>query len=208
MKYLLFLFLVFSCSYASPSRAEPVVVFYGDSLISGYGLKNKKDFLPNVLMDKLNNTGLNIKIRNAGVAGNTTSDGVVRLNWTLQEQTDYFILALGANDMLRFTPVATIVKNLDTILAQLKEKKIPTLLVGVKAPPNYGKEYVNSLEKAYLNLAKKYAIPLYPFLLDGIASVAKLNQADGIHPNPRGVKIIVNNFYVVVAKWLKSFVSK
>jgi acyl-CoA thioesterase-1 len=130
---------------------------------------------------------------NAGVSGDTSSGGRDRLDWSVPEGTEAVILELGANDALRGIDPKLTFSALSDILTRLKARGVAVLLCGMVAPPNYGSDYSARFNAIYPELAKSFAVPLYPFFLDGVAADAKLNQADGMHPTPEGVDIIVKN---------------
>lgn len=176
---------------ALPAAAAPVkILMLGTSLTQGYGLPPGTE-IPAVLQSSLKTKGVDAKIINAGVSGDTSSGGLARLDWSLADRPDAAIIELGSNDALRGIAPKVTEKNLAAILAKLKAQKIPVLLLGMMAPRNLGPEYAKSFDPIYPRLAKQYDALLYPFVLDGVALDAKLNQADGIHPNPKGVKIVV-----------------
>jgi acyl-CoA thioesterase-1 len=135
---------------------------------------------------------------NAGVSGDTSSGGRDRLDWSVPEGTGAVILELGANDALRGTDPAVTRAALSDILTRLKARKIAVLMCGMVAPPNYGSDYAARFNSIYPDLAKSFAVPLYPFFLEGVAANRKLNQADGLHPTAEGVDIIVNNILPTV----------
>jgi acyl-CoA thioesterase-1 len=170
----------------------------GDSLVAGYGLA-VEDAFPEQLEISLREAGYNVKVINAGVSGDTSAGGLSRLDWTLNDNPQMVIVELGANDALRGLPVEQTFQNLDAILGQLKEKGIEVLIAGMQAPRNLGEDYTKSFDRIYPMLADKHNVALYPFFLDGVALNPALNQPDGIHPNPDGVKIIVSRIlpYVI-----------
>jgi acyl-CoA thioesterase-1 len=135
---------------------------------------------------------------NAGVSGDTSSGGRDRLDWSVPEGTEAVILELGANDALRGTDPAVTRAALSDILTRLKARKIAVLMCGMVAPPNYGSDYAARFNSIYPDLAKSFAVPLYPFFLEGVAANRNLNQADGLHPTAEGVDIIVNNILPTV----------
>lgn len=195
-------------SFSSPAKAEEgfcdgkKLVTFGDSLMAGYGLPPGGAY-PERLIDELKRENFLGEVVNAGVSGDTTSGGLARLNWSLGEDTDFVMLELGANDALRGIPVEQTRKNLDTIIAQLEEKGIQVLLVGMMAPPNMGAEYGAAFNSIYPDLSAKHNIPLYPFFLEGVAAIPELNQDDGIHPNPEGVSIILEKTLPTIVSFLK-----
>jgi acyl-CoA thioesterase-1 len=183
-------------------EAKPVkLVVLGDSLSAGLGL-SAADAFPAKLQKALRDKGIVIDIGNAGVSGDTASGGRDRLDWSVPEGTQGVILELGANDALRGTDPAVTKTALSDILTRLKTRGVPVLLCGMVAPPNYGKDYADRFNTIYPDLAKSFGVPLYPFFLDGVAADAKLNQADGIHPTPGGVDIIVRNIMPKVEAFL------
>ncbi len=176
---------------AVPARAEPVrIVALGDSLTAGYGLEPAESFT--VQLEKaLKARGHDIVIVNAGVSGDTSSDGAARVDWSIGEDADAVIVELGANDALRGVDPAITRDSLDGLLARLGERGLPVLLAGMLAPPNLGADYGARFNPIYPELAAKHGTLFYPFFLDGVAAEARLNQPDGIHPNAEGVAIIV-----------------
>jgi acyl-CoA thioesterase-1 len=171
--------------------AEPFrLLVLGDSLTAGYGLTAPDNF-PNRLQAALRANGRNVEVVNAGVSGDTTAGGLARLGWALRDAPDAVIVELGANDALRGLDPQTAYGNLDRILAALVDEQVPTLLAGMRAPPNLGAEYGAAFDAIYPRLAEKHGVPLYPFFLDGVAAQPALNQEDGIHPNAKGVDRIV-----------------
>ena len=187
---------------AAADEAKTIIGF-GDSLMAGYGL-NQPDSFTVRLEAELKSEGLDVHVVNAGVSGDTTTGGRSRLAWTIDGQPkkpDLVILELGANDALRGLSPSLTRKNLDWMLAQLKQRGIPVLLAGMMAPPNMGRDYGNEFNAIYPDLAKKYGVAFYPFFLDGVAADPTLNQGDGMHPNPKGVKIIVGKIapYIITA---------
>ena len=177
---------------AHSSRAEDTVriLALGDSLTAGYGL-TEADSFPSQLQTALNARGYGVAMINGGVSGDTTAGGLARLEWALADKPDLVIVALGANDGLRGIDPETTRANLAAILEQLQQRKLPALLVGMLAPPNLGQGYGDRFNAIYPELAEHYQLSLYPFFLDGVATEPDLNQADGIHPNARGVAVIV-----------------
>jgi acyl-CoA thioesterase-1 len=137
--------------------------------------------------------GIDVDMTNAGVSGDTSSGGRDRLDWSVPDGTDVVILELGANDALRGLDPKVTREALSDILTRLKARKIAVLLCGMVAPPNYGSDYAARFNAIYPDLAASFGVPLYPFFLEGVAADAKLNQADGMHPTPEGVDVIVKN---------------
>ncbi|NVN85820.1 MAG: arylesterase [Rhodopseudomonas sp.] len=185
---------------AAPTRPIKLVVL-GDSLSAGYGLPAAAAF-PVRLQKALKSNGRETEIINAGVSGDTASGGLGRLDWSVPADTEAVILELGANDALRGTDPKVTRAALDEILKRLKSRNIKVLLCGMLAPPNYGADYAAQFNAIYPDLAKTYAVPLYPFFLDGVATIANLNQADGLHPTAEGVDTVVNNILPTVEAFL------
>ncbi|MBS0275556.1 MAG: arylesterase [Proteobacteria bacterium] len=180
--------------------AAPVkILAIGTSLTQGYGLPPGTE-IPAVLEAQLKQKGIDATVINAGVSGDTSAGGLSRLDWSLADHPNAAIVELGSNDALRGIDPASTEKNLTAILTKLKAKHIPVLLLGMRAPKNFGPEYEAKFNAIYPRLARQYDVLLYPFVLDGVALNPKLNQKDGIHPNPAGVKIIVSKILPDVLK--------
>ena len=162
----------------------------GDSLTAGLGLEANEAF-PAKLEVALKSRYPSLKIINGGVSGDTAADGLARLDWALTDEVGGLIVELGANDALRGLDAAQTETALNTIMVKAQLMNLPVLILGMKAPPNMGPDYVARFDGLYPRLAAKYQALLYPFYLDGVAANASLNQADGIHPNGQGVDVIV-----------------
>jgi acyl-CoA thioesterase I len=170
---------------------QPIkIVALGDSLTAGLGLPEKDGFVPR-LQAALAAKGISAEVANAGVSGDTATDGLARLDWSVPPGTDAVILELGANDMLRGIKPQVTREALETMLRRLAGRHIVVLICGMRAAPNLGAEYGQSFEHIYPELAAKYGVLLYPFFLDGVAGDGGLNQHDGLHPNAAGVDVIV-----------------
>jgi acyl-CoA thioesterase-1 len=166
------------------------VVALGDSLTAGYGLAEQDGFVPR-LQAALAAKGVSATIANAGVSGDTATDALARLDWSVPAQTQAVIVELGANDMLRGIDPRLPRKALETILQRLSARHIAVLLCGMRAAPNLGSAYGQAFERMYPQLAAQYGVALYPFFLDGVAANPQLMQRDGMHPNAAGVGVIV-----------------
>jgi acyl-CoA thioesterase I len=175
---------------AQQASREIVIVALGDSLTAGYQLPPDASF-PSQLEKALTSRGANVKVINAGVSGDTAADGLARLDWSLPDNADAAIVELGANDSLRGIPVSETTRVLDSLLAKLKERKLPVLIAGMEAPRNWGPDYVTAFRAMYVDLAGKYDAALYPFFLDGVALDSGLTLPDGLHPTAKGVGRIV-----------------
>ena len=191
MKKILYI-LVFLISPLSTQAQDFKIILFGDSLMAGYGL-DSSNHLDRLLKEDLLKLNFQSTVVNSSVSGDTSSGGLNRLNWSLQDDYDLFILGLGANDMLRGINPEITKNNLINIIKTVLDKKIHILLTGMQAPSSYGNKYQKSFNKIYTNLAEKFEISYYPFLLEGVALNPDLNQADGKHPNIKGIKIISQN---------------
>jgi acyl-CoA thioesterase I len=192
----------------NPAFAGPIkVVVLGDSLSAGLGL-SASDAFPARLKKALEDKRIDVDIVNAGVSGDTASGGRDRLDWSVGEGTEAVIVELGANDALRGTDPSVTRAALSDILKRLKARGIAVLLCGMLAPQNYGRDYADRFNSIYPDLAKSYGVTLYPFFLDGVAADKTLNQADGIHPTPAGVDIIVKNILPTVEAFLGAIKGK
>jgi acyl-CoA thioesterase-1 len=193
---------------AQTQAATPAkVVVLGDSLSAGLGLVGSAAF-PARLQKALKAKGIDVDISNAGVSGDTTSGGRDRLDWSVPEGTEAVILELGANDALRGIDPKVTRAALTDILTRLQARKIAVLLCGMVAPPNYGADYSARFNAIYPDLAKAFQVPLYPFFLEGVASDASLNQADGLHPTAEGIDVIVKNILPTVEAFLSTLLRQ
>ncbi|MEK6781602.1 MAG: arylesterase [Bacteroidota bacterium] len=197
VKYLLI--IAFTITLQTPQKK--VILFFGDSLTAGYGLSIEEAF-PALAEKHLNKSGKTVKAVNAGLSGETSAGGLTRIDWILRQPIDIFVLELGANDGLRGLPLDQTRKNLQAIIdkVRIKYPNVKFVLAGMMVPPNMGKEYTTEFKKIYPDLAKKNKATLIPFLLEGVGGNEKLNQADGIHPNVEGHKIVAGN----ISKILKT----
>ncbi len=189
---------------ATPVLAAPkpkIITMLGDSITAGYGLPAAQS-LPVQLEAALKARGLNVRVRGAGVSGDTTAAGLARVNFSVQADTDLCLVALGGNDLLQGLDTGRTRSNLAAILKKLKARRIHAMLAGMRAPPAIGAGYARDFSAIYPALAKQYAVPLYPDLLAGVAGIPRLNQRDGIHPNPEGVRLIVQKLAPAIARVL------
>lgn len=198
LKTFLLLLSVAMLMLASPARAEAITILaLGDSLTAGLGLDPSAAF-PARLEAALRRKGHDATVRNAGVSGDTAALGAARLDWALTDAVDAVIVEFGANDALRGLPVSQAEAALDDILGKLKAKGLAVLLAGMRAPPNLGPDYEADFNGMYRRLAKAHGVAIYPFFLEGVAAVPGLNQADGMHPNAKGVEVIVDRILPAV----------
>ena len=193
----------FAAVTAGPAGAadKPRLMVLGDSLTAGYGLP-AADAFPVRLEAALEKAGISATVINAGVSGDPTAGGLARIAWALADKPTHAVVELGANDALRGIDPGTTRRNLDALLARLQTAGVKVLLAGMYAPPNWGREYEEDFRKIYPDLAAKYDIGLYPFFLDGVAARRELNQDDGIHPNEKGVAVIVERILPHVRRLL------
>ena len=177
----------------------PQVLAFGDSLTAGLGLPVEQTF-PSRLEARLKADGLGLRVVNAGNSGDTTTDGLARLDWALAEKPDIVILELGANDALRGIDPKTVRANLDAMITKIQTSGAKVLLTGMQAPPNWGADYQHEFDRIYPELARAHGVTLYPFFLEGVAMDPKLNQPDGLHPNEAGVAALVDRIAPYVAR--------
>jgi acyl-CoA thioesterase-1 len=191
---------------ATPAQAREVLILaFGDSLSAGYGLK-PQDAFPAQLQTTLRKQGVAARVHNGGVSGDTTTAGRGRLGWVLtglKAKPDLVILELGANDMLRGQSPALAKANLDAMIADLKRRKIPVLLAGMKASYNLDRRYRAEFDGIYPLLARKHGVRLYPFFMDGVAGNRALLLPDQMHPNAKGVSVLVQRILPSVKASLK-----
>lgn len=188
--------------HAAQAEALRVLVL-GDSLTAGYGLASKAMAFPARLESRLEQRGYNVNVINGGVSGDTTAGGRARLAWAMgDEPPDVAVVALGANDGLRGLDPGQMRRNLDAIISTLKEKDVKVLLAGMRAPPNFGKAYVQEFDAVFPALAEKHDVAFMPFLLEGVAARPEMNQDDGIHPNEKGVAVMVDRMTPYVVRLL------
>ena len=174
---------------------SPKIIALGDSLTAGFGLTENESY-PYLLQQRLKADGYDYEVVNAGVSGDTSLGGLERADWVLgQEHADILILELGANDLLRGMPVERMKDNLSKIIQKAKAKNIKVLLCGMLAPPTMGADYQKAYMSAFPDLASEHKVQFLPFLLEGVALKRELNQADGIHPNAAGAKLMTENIY-------------
>ena len=182
-----------------PAAAAPRILVFGDSLAAGFGLAPSQS-IPARLQARLADAGISADVINGGVSGDTTADGLARLDWAMADHPDAVLVELGANDALRGIDPKLTYANLDGILARLTASGAKVMLVGMLAPANWGRDYQQEFDAIYGELAAKYRVPLYPVILDGVAMNSALNQPDGLHPNAKGADIIAGKLEPMVAR--------
>jgi acyl-CoA thioesterase I len=180
---------------------ERLILAFGDSLYAGYGLKSGES-MPAHVERLLRQQGINAKVVNAGVSGDTSAAGRNRLRFTLdglQRKPDLVLLGLGGNDVLRQIPVAETRANLAAMLEELQRRDIPVVLTGMRAPPNLGPDYAGPFDKIYPDLARRYDTALDPFVLAGVIGDRRLMLPDGVHPNAKGIDVMATRIAPIVA---------
>ena len=207
MKFIIRLFsaliLTFSYIELAYSKTTKIIIF-GDSLIAGYGLVVEDNFVNQLKLKTIEKKINNLTLFNSGVSGETSTGLSNRYKWVLEDNYDGVIILIGANDALRGIDPSLTSQNIEKVLSYLKEKQIPTMLIGMKAPNNLGEIYVNEFNAIYPKLSKKYDTAFYPFFLKNVVLKPNLNQKDMIHPNKKGVSIIVNNFFPYFLEFYES----
>jgi acyl-CoA thioesterase-1 len=183
-------------------HAAHTVAFLGDSLTAGQGLPEAQAY-PALIQARLRAEGLDWRVINAGISGDTTAGGAARMDWLYRQPIDVLVVALGANDGLRGLPLKETEKNLHVIVRRAKKEGSKVLLAGMQMPENYGPEYRKAFAALFPKVAKEEGVPLLPFLLEGVALDPKLNQADGIHPNPEGAKRVAETVWGSLHPMLK-----
>jgi acyl-CoA thioesterase-1 len=186
---------------AQPAAKEegPLIVTFGDSLTAGVAGKTYPEYLEDILREH----HYKYRVENQGVSGDTTTDGLARIENVVAAKPELVLLEFGGNDGLRGVPVQTIRKNLEEMISRIQEAKIRVVLLGITLPPNYGPDYVKPFTAMYPELAKEYKIPSLPFLLAHVYQDPKLMQPDGIHPNGDGNRILAQDVFQLISKMLK-----
>lgn len=179
---------------ARAADSRPAIVCFGDSLTAGFGVDPGKTY-PDLLQQELDRSGYRYRVVNLGVSGDTTQDGLERLPLVLVEKPRIVVLEFGANDGLRGQPVSLTERNLAQMAEALEKAGSRVVLAGITLPPNYGPEYLRQFDAIYPGLAKKYKMPLIPFLLAGAAGNGNLMQPDGLHPNTAGTRVVIENVW-------------
>ena len=202
-----FAVIILSLIFSTVVEARTInLVGFGDSLMAGYQLPPGDGF-PERMQTELKARGGDVPITTTGVSGDTTTGGHARIDWSVPDGTDGVILELGANDALRGIPPEQSEKNLDQMISRLKERGIAVLLAGMMAPPNMGADYAERFNPIYQKLAEKHGIELYPFFLDGVVLDAGLKLDDGMHPNAKGVDVMVEKMGPAVTKFVDTISS-
>jgi acyl-CoA thioesterase-1 len=172
-------------------------VVLGDSLTAGLGIPRDEAY-PALLQRKLTDAGIQVDVVNAGISGDTSADGLRRMNWALEGDVRLLVVALGANDGLRGLPPSQMKANLQQIIHRARQRGIPVLLAGMEAPPNFGEQYASAFRQVFQDLARENKVAFVPFLLDGVAGVPEMNQGDGVHPTAAGAARIADHLWPTV----------
>ena len=197
---LLLIVLQLTACAAAPAAPSPdvqsgrVIVAFGDSLTAGFGVPADQTY-PARLGERLKREGYDYRVVNAGVSGDTTAGGVRRVDWALRLKPEIVILELGVNDALRGQKLAGVRANLDQMITRFQAAGARVLVAGMRLPPNYGDRYAEDFHRLYAEVARAHQAALMPFFLDGVGAVARLNQADGIHPTAEGYAIVVDRLW-------------
>jgi len=199
LPYLIMMLAALLCSPAARAVERKTLLVLGDSLSAGYGIDPEQAY-PALLQKKIDAAGLNFTVVNAGVSGDTTADGLQRVDWLLKRKVDVLLLELGGNDGLRGLPVARAKANLQAIIDRVRRTypQVRIVIAGMKMPPNMGADYVNAFDDIFQALAASNHASLVPFLLDGVAGKPSLTLPDGIHPTPEGHKIVADNVWKIL----------
>jgi len=207
----LFFLFIYSFTNAAEKLENSRLIIIGDSLIQGYGLPKDKGFV-NQLQKKLLEKKVNTLLINGGVSGDTTAGGLSRIDWSITDDVNAVAISLGANDMLRGIPPSFSKENLSKIIMKVKENNLPILLIGIKSIENYGTEYKNEFDSMFSDLADKFELFLYPDLMAPILNEEKdlslYLQEDMLHPNEKGVEIIVQEILPTITNFIDSFNNK
>ena len=207
MKFVLITILTVSSSFANSTAPNSVVILaLGDSLTAGYGL-GRDDSFPRQLENSLASSGYPVTVINGGVSGDTSAGGLARLEWSIAGKPQIVIVELGANDALRGVDPAQTYDNLNQIIVRLKKAGCRIVFAGMRAPRNLGLDYTVEFDQIYPDLAERHDLDLYPFFLEGVAADPGLNQADGIHPNAEGVRVVVKGIQPLVVKAVEEIVD-
>ena len=200
----LFICLMLTLLFTNVHAQSPIkIMLYGDSLMAGYGLPQQYNLASELSKEiKVNETM--ISFINASISGNTSKNGLSRVDWSLGDSPDIVILCLGANDMLRGIQPKETKNNLEKIIKTAQGKNIKVILAGMIAPTSYGIEYKSNFDQIYPDLSKQYNLPLIPFLLEGVALKPDLNLSDGMHPNEKGTIIISKTLQEMILKDISS----
>ncbi len=200
-----YLFTLALCAGPLEARVARSVVFLGDSLSAGFGVKPTEAF-PALIEEKIRSAGLPYEVENAGLSGDTSAGGLRRIDWLLQRPIDVLVIELGGNDGLRGLPVAALKTNLQAIIdkARAKNPQVKIVLAGMQIPPNLGPDYARTFQATYREVAEKNNATLIPFLLEGVGGIRELNQPDMIHPTAKGHALVAEVVWRVLEPVLRA----
>ena len=195
--------IILAFCFTATAQAAPVILIYGDSLSADYGLPQNTGWA-NLLAQRLEQKKLNYQVVNASISGETTAGGLYRIEQTLTtHQPAIVIVELGANDGLRGLSLDATRNNLEGIIQASRKHKAKVVIVGMQLPPNYGKTYAEKFQRNYIDLAKRYKLPLVPFMMEGFAGRRELFQADNLHPAVAAQPLILDNIWQGLLPLLK-----
>lgn len=200
--FLLLALLVAPHAFAKRQPPAPVIVCFGDSLTAGYGAAPGHSY-PDYLQQLLDSRGYHYRVVNMGISGNTTKDGVQRINNVIAAHPFIVVVEFGGNDGLRGLPITATRANLDTIISSLQNAGIKVALAGITLPPDYGQDYIQAINDTYVIASKKFNVPLLPFILAHVYTVPGAMQADGIHGTAKGNELIAENVFGLLKSMLK-----
>lgn len=196
------LLLLLICPPAIAQKAKPVIVCFGDSLTAGLGAPAGHSY-PDYLQHLLDSRGYRYRVLNMGISGDTTKDAVARLPNVLAAHPAIAVVEIGGNDALRGLPITATRANLFHIIATLQHAGIKVALAGITLPPNYGQDYIHAIDQAYPAAAKKFHVPLLPFILIHVYNIPGAIQSDGIHPTAKGNALVAKNIFALIQPMLK-----
>ena len=188
--------------FALAQKTTPVIVSFGDSLTAGYGAAPGHSY-PDYLQQLLDSRGYHYRVLNMGISGNTTKDGVSRVRNVIAAHPSIVVVEFGGNDGLRGLPITATRANLDTIISTLQRAGIKVALAGITLPPDYGQDYIQAINETYVLAAKKFNVPLLPFILANVYNVPGAMQEDGIHGTAKGNQLIAENVFGLLKPLLK-----
>lgn len=205
MKRILFILIIIAVSLMAQEtkKEKKRILFLGNSITAGFGLSEEQAY-PNLIQGKIDSLKLNYSCQNAGLSGETTSGGLRRLDWLLKQKIDILVIALGGNDGLRGIPPKLSKENLEKIVDQARQKyaDIKIIIAGMEAPPNMGKDFTSRFKGIFIKVSSEKKTAFLPFLLEGVGGYKELNQADQMHPNSKGQKIVAENIWIVLRNML------
>jgi acyl-CoA thioesterase-1 len=199
--YPLSLLLCLLAPIAIAQKSTPTIVCFGDSLTAGHGASAGHSY-PDYLQQLLDSHGYHYRVVNMGISGDTSKDGVTRLNSVLAAHPAITVVEFGGNDVLRGLPITATRANLDHIVATLQHAGIKVALAGITIPPNYGSDYIQAINETYVLAAKKFNVPLLPFILTNVYTIPGAIQSDGIHPTDKGNALVAQNIFTLLKPML------